>query len=187
MFIHFQYNTASLLCCSIEVFLIVCCKWSFCTPISVTHNIKRFHVKICHRGFPGGQNLTIRLIWIPFWESHLKGGPNLCGHREKSNIGFFSQKISLYMWGSQEKKLGPKVNFKFFTVDPDTLCKRVLRLFPFVRFVIYGPFLGRKILFWCSHPKVKSNIDSFWMISGFFGLPEFFWKFQRVSKFYFIL
>ena len=34
------------------------------------------------------------------------------------------------MWGSQEENLGPKVNVKFFTVDPYTLCNRVSRPFP---------------------------------------------------------
>ena len=34
------------------------------------------------------------------------------------------------MLGSQEKILEPKVNVKFFTVDPYTLCNRVSRYFP---------------------------------------------------------
>ena len=40
-------------------------------------------------------------------------------HREKFYIEFLSEFFweSLYMWGSQEN-LGPKVNEKFFRVDP---------------------------------------------------------------------
>ena len=34
------------------------------------------------------------------------------------------------MLGSQEKILEPKVNVKFFTVDPYTPCNRVSRPFP---------------------------------------------------------
>ena len=34
------------------------------------------------------------------------------------------------MLGSQEKILEPKVNVKFFTVDPYTQCNRVSRYFP---------------------------------------------------------
>ena len=33
------------------------------------------------------------------------------------------------MWGSQEKKLGQKVNVKYFTVDPYTLGNRISRTF----------------------------------------------------------
>ena len=33
------------------------------------------------------------------------------------------------MWGSQEKILGPKVNVKFFRVDPYTLGNRIPRAF----------------------------------------------------------
>ena len=40
--------------------------------ISVTHNIKQIHVCIYHKGVARVRNLTIRLIWDPFWESHLK-------------------------------------------------------------------------------------------------------------------
>ena len=49
--------------------------------------------------------------------------PNLRGHLEKFNIRFYSHIFleSLYMWGSQEKILGQKVNVKFFRVDPYTL------------------------------------------------------------------
>ena len=33
------------------------------------------------------------------------------------------------MWGSQEKKLGQKVNVKYFRVDPYTLGNRIPRVF----------------------------------------------------------
>ena len=36
---------------------------------------------------------------------------------------------SLYVWGSQEKKLGQKVNVKYFRVDPYTLGNRIPRVF----------------------------------------------------------
>ena len=51
------------------------------------------------------------------------------------------------MLGSQEKNLEPKVNVKFFTVDPYTPCNRVSRPFRFGRFGRYGPFWGRKNMF----------------------------------------
>ena len=33
------------------------------------------------------------------------------------------------MWGSQEKKLGQKVNVKYFRIDPYTLGNRIPRVF----------------------------------------------------------
>ena len=36
------------------------------------------------------------------------------------------------------------------------------------------PFGAGKHVFWWSRPKGKSNIDSLWMISCFFGPPELF-------------
>ena len=50
------------------------------------------------------------LILDHFWESQLKGDPNLRGHPEKFNIEFFAQIFweSQYMSGSQEKVLEPK-------------------------------------------------------------------------------
>ena len=56
-------------------------------------------------------------------------------HREKFYIEFLSEFFweSLYMWGSQEKILGHKVNEKKFTVDPGRKkSKKVNKiLFPF--------------------------------------------------------
>ena len=59
------------------------------------------------------------------------------------------------MLGSQEKILEPKVNVKFFTVDPYTPCNRVSR--PFLIWSIWHiwPLLGQKnmyvekVQFWC--------------------------------------
>ena len=50
-------------------------------------------------------------------------------HREKFYIGFLSQIFFIYMWGSQEKNLGQKVNVKFFRGDPYTLGNRIPRAF----------------------------------------------------------
>ena len=50
-------------------------------------------------------------------------------------------------------------------------------LFPFVRFGRYGPFLGR-ICFLGGLVKKWNQ----WIISGFFGQQDFFWKCQNVSK-----
>ena len=54
------------------------------------------------------------------WESHERHGPKVQVYREKFNIVFLP-KLSgefLYMYGSQEKILGQKVDVKFFTVGP---------------------------------------------------------------------
>ena len=48
------------------------------------------------------------------------------------------------MLGSQEKNLGPKVNVKFFTLDPYTPCNRVSRPFP-IRQI--WPLLGQNNMF----------------------------------------
>ena len=45
-----------------------------------------------------------------------------------------------------------------------------------------APFGAEKHVFRCSRQKGKSNMDSFWMISGFLGHQNDFWKFQNVSK-----
>ena len=45
----------------------------------------------------------------------------------QSHKNFFGE--SLYVWGSQEKKLGQKVNVKYFRVDPYTLGNRIPRVF----------------------------------------------------------
>ena len=37
-----------------------------------------------------------------------------------------------------------------------------------------APFGAEKHIFRWSHQKGKSNMDSFWMMSGFFGPPELF-------------
>ena len=48
------------------------------------------------------------------------------------------------MLGSQEKILEPKVNVKFFTVDPYMPCYRVSRPFPIWQI---WPLLGQKNMF----------------------------------------
>ena len=78
------------------------------------------------------------------------------------------------MLGSQEK-MEPKVNVKFFTVDPYTPCNRVSRPFPIWSIWQIWPLLGQKNMFFGGLVKKgKSNMDSFWMISGLFGPPELF-------------
>jgi len=45
------------------------------------------------------------------------------------------------------------------------------------------PFWAEKHIFRLSRQKGKSNMDSFWMILGFLGHLNYFWKFQKISKF----
>ena len=77
------------------------------------------------------------------------------------------------MLGSQEKILEPKVNVKFFTVDPYTLCYRVSR--PFLIWSIWQiwPLLGQKNMFFCGLVNWGNEI---WIVfgcfQGFFGPPE---------------
>ena len=79
------------------------------------------------------------------------------------------------MLGSQEKILEPKVDVKLFTVDPYTPCNRVSRPFPIWSIWQIWPLFGaEKHVFRWSRQKGKSNMDCFWMISGFFGPPELF-------------
>ena len=87
------------------------------------------------------------------------------------------------MLGSQEKFLEPKVNVKFFTVDPYTPCNRVSRPFPIWSIWQIWPLLGQKNMFLLSRQRGKSNMDSSWTISGFFGHQNHFWKFQKVLRF----
>jgi len=51
------------------------------------------------------------------------------------------------MLGSQEKILEPKVNVKFFTVDPYTPCNRVSRPFPIWSIWQILPLMGQKNMF----------------------------------------
>ena len=51
------------------------------------------------------------------------------------------------MLGSQEKILEPKVNVKFFTVDPYTSCYRVSRPFSIWSNWEKWPLLGQKNMF----------------------------------------
>ena len=64
------------------------------------------------------------------------------------------------MWGSQEKNLGPKVNVKFFTVDPYTPCNKVSHPFPIWQI---WPLLGQKNI---SRPEAKKyGYITYWPIS----------------------
>merc|ERR1712223_305098 len=101
-------------------------------------------------GVPRGRNLTICLILDHFRESQLKGDPNLRGHPEKFNIGFFSQNFfgsPNICWEVRKKILEPKVNVKFFTVDPYTPCYRVSCPFPIWSIWQIWPLLGQKNMF----------------------------------------
>ena len=51
------------------------------------------------------------------------------------------------MLESQEKNLGPKVDVKYFTVDPYTQCNRVSRPFPIWLIWQISPLLGQKNMF----------------------------------------
>ena len=70
------------------------------------------------------------------------------------------------MLGSQEKILEPKVNVKFFTVDPYTLCDRVSRPFPIWPIWQIWSLLGQKNIFFGGlRAKGKSNMESFLVIA----------------------
>ena len=84
------------------------------------------------------------------------------------------------MLGSQEKFLEPKVNVKFFTVHPYTLCYRVSR--PFLIWSIWQiwPLLGRKTCF--SVVSSKRDIDYRLFLDDLFWVPpELFFGSFRVS------
>ena len=60
------------------------------------------------------------------------------------------------MLGSQEKNLGPKVNVKFFTVDPYTLCHKVSRTFTICQiWQIWSLFGQKKITVVSSKSEIK--------------------------------
>ena len=88
------------------------------------------------------------------------------------------------MLGSQEKILEPKVNVKFFTVDPYTPCYRVSRPFPIWSIWQIWPLLGQKNMFFGGLVNWGNQI---WIVfgwfQGFLGHQNDFWKFQKVSKF----
>ena len=80
-----------------------------------------------------------------------------------------------YILGSQEIFLEPKVNVKFFTVDPYTPCYRVSRPFPIWSiWQIWSP-LGQKNMFFGVIVKRGNQI---WIVfrrfQFFFGPPELF-------------
>jgi len=88
------------------------------------------------------------------------------------------------MLGSQEKFLEPKVNVKFFTVDPYTPCYRVSRPFPIWSIWQIWPLLGQKNMFFGGILNWGNEI---WIVfecfQGFLGPQNDFWKFQKLSKF----
>ena len=67
------------------------------------------------------------------------------------------------MLGSQEKILEPKVNVKFFTVDPYTPCYRVSRPFPIWSIWQIWPLLGQKNMFFGGFVKWGNEI---WIVFG---------------------
>ena len=88
------------------------------------------------------------------------------------------------MLGCQEKFLEPKVNVKFFTVDPYTPCYSVTPYSDLANLADVVPFLGRKNMCFCGLVKRENQI---WIVFGRFqgclGHQNEFWKFQKVSKF----
>ena len=85
----------------------------------------------------------------------------------------------LYMYGSQEKNLGQKVNVKFFTVDPYSVGTGVPR--PFSKFANYWKniFLKIKTSKIKSEKNIYQTIHStrfiFWNFYYFFCIfPDFF-------------
>ena len=67
------------------------------------------------------------------------------------------------MWGSQKKNLGPKVNVKYFMVDPRPKppCNRVSSLFRSVDLADMVPFWAEIHVFQWSRQEEISTIDSF--------------------------
>ena len=77
------------------------------------------------------------------------------------------------MLGSQEKILEPKVNVKFFTVDPYTPFNRVSRPFPIWSIWQIWPLLGQKNMFfgglvkrgnqiWIAFSDCSNSSQRFW-------------------------
>ena len=87
------------------------------------------------------------------------------------------------MLGSQEKILEPKVNVKFFTVDPYTPCNRVSR--PFLIWLIWqiwSPSGQKNIFFGCLVKRGNQIWIVFGQFQGVLGHQNYFWKFRKVSK-----
>ena len=88
------------------------------------------------------------------------------------------------MLGSQEKILEPKVNVKFFTVDPYTPCNRVSRPFPIWSIWQIWPLLGQKNMFFSGLVKRENQI---WIVfrrfQVFLGHLNDIWEDQKVLKF----
>ena len=89
------------------------------------------------------------------------------------------------MLGSQEKILEPKVNVKFFTVDPCTPCNRVSRPFPIWSIWQIWPLLGQKNMFFDGIVNWGNEIwIVFLMLSGFFWAPRMiFGSFRSFQNF----
>ena len=84
------------------------------------------------------------------------------------------------MLGSQEKILGPKVNVKFFTVDPYSIHTVLQSL---TLFSDLADLADRETCFSVVGSKKKSNMDSFWTILGFLGHRIFFGGLRRIQIF----
>ena len=82
------------------------------------------------------------------------------------------------MLGSQENFLEPKVNVKFFTVDPYTPCYRVSHPFPIWSSWQIWPLFGQKNMLFDGVVKKGYQI---WIVlgwsQGFLGHRNYFWKF----------
>ena len=93
----------------------------------------------------------------------------------------------LYMYGSQGKKLGQKVNIKFFTVDPYSVGTGVPR--PFSKFANYWKniFLKIKTSKIKSEKNIYQTIHNTGFIFYFFGIFTIFLYFSRffLKKMYF--
>ena len=87
------------------------------------------------------------------------------------------------MLGSQEKILEPKVNVKFFTVDPYTMCNRVSRPFPIGQFGRHGPFWGRKTCFSVVSSKGEIKYEFMDDFRVFWATRTIFGSFRRFQNF----
>ena len=99
--------------------------------ISVTHYIEGFHVQICHRGSPGGKIQQYVSFWTLSESLNWRVTPIYGATLKNLTLGFSPNFGSPYTcWEVRKNILGPKVNVKFFKVDPYTPCNRVSRPFP---------------------------------------------------------
>ena len=116
-----------------------------------------------------------KLLWVLF-EGLTKDMAQKYGSTVK-NLKFNFLGEFLYMYGSQEKILGQKVNVKFFTVDPYSVGTGVPR--PFSKFANYWKNIFLKI----KTSKIKSEKNIYQTIHNtrfifiFFGIFTIFFVF----------